>query len=296
MAKIGEKFKFYDLIVYADRGSNSARTLAHALGCRRWRADMPERYTRRRAFFKGFKSPVIINWGTPRKPEWRTIADSFRHSAERGLILNTFHAIETARNKLACFKALDAAKVPCLRWTTKKEDVEKWLRKGKTVFARRTITGAGGAGITILQTGDAHVVDAPLYTRNFPKTHEFRLHVAFGRVIDLTEKRARTTDGRAHSRYIRNARNGWVFAHQLSRLQPDDRASMERTAVSAIAACGLDFGAVDMLAIIAQPEEGGRLQKHVVCEINTGPGLENTETIGAYEEAFRVQRTKLRQG
>jgi glutathione synthase/RimK-type ligase-like ATP-grasp enzyme len=202
--------------------------------------------------------------------------------------------VATAINKISCFKALALAGLPTVKWTTNKEDVAKWLKKGREVFVRKEVTGQGGSGITILQTETALVDDAPLYTRNFPKTHEFRFHVAFGRVIDLTEKRARINDGRAESRYIRNARTGWVFAHQLSRLHPEDRDTMEKTAIAAIKACGLDFGAVDLLAIIDLPQDGGRMKKHVVCEINTGPGLENTATILAYELAFRSHHTHLR--
>lgn len=290
--KVGERFAYYDFIVYADRGSNSARTLADSLRCRRWRAGMPDRYTRRRAYFKGYREPIICNWGTTGGPDWTSIRDAVARSQDKGLILNPFEKVRVALNKIETFKALDAAGVPCVKWTIDKEQVKKWLasKKQHTVFARRTVTGQGGTGITLVSGPTATVPDAPLYTRNYPKTHEFRVHVAFGKVIDFVEKRAILTAPKV-DRFVRNHANGWTFAHQLSRLTGEDKAVLDGMATAAIKALGLHFGAVDLLAILDAPESGGRLKGAVVCEINTGPGLENTQTISAYKHAFETFRT-----
>jgi len=50
----------------------------------------------------------------------------------------------------------------------------------------------------------------------------------------------------------------------------------------------LHFGAVDVLAILNPPSESGTraLKSFVICEVNTGPGLENTVTIEAYKNAI----------
>lgn len=293
--KVGERFKYYDFIVYADRGSDSAHTLASNLSCRRWRAGMPDRYSRRPAYFKGYREPIICNWGTTNGPDWASIRPALALSESKGLILNPFDKVRVALNKIDTFKALDAAGVPCVKWTTDKEQVQKWLasKKQHTVFARKTVSGQGGAGISLVQGADAAIPAAPLYTRNFPKTHEFRVHVAFGKVIDFVEKRAILTAPKV-DRFVRNHRNGWTFAHQLSRLTGEDKAVLDGVAVSAIKALGLHFGAVDLLAILDTPESGGRLKGAVVCEINTGPGLENTQTISAYKSAFETFRNQVR--
>jgi len=298
--KVGERFKYYDFIVYADRGSNSARTLADNLSCRRWRAGMPDRYNRRPAYFKGYGEPIVCNWGTTSGPDWRSIRAAMGRSEAKGLILNPFDKVRVALNKIDTFKALDAAGVPCVKWTTDKEQVKKWLQSKKqhAVFVRKTVTGQGGAGITICTANAApnselRVPDAPLYTRNYPKTHEFRVHVAFGKVIDFVEKRAILTAQKV-DRFVRNHANGWTFAHQLSRLTGEDKTVLDKIATDAIKALGLHFGGVDLLAILDTPESGGRLKGAVVCEINTGPGLENTQTIAAYKQAFETFRNQVR--
>src|ERR1700688_2475165 len=64
------RFRLYDCIVYANRNSLSARELATALGCRRWRDYLPSRYVRRRPYFRGSKSPLVVNWGSSRPADW----------------------------------------------------------------------------------------------------------------------------------------------------------------------------------------------------------------------------------
>lgn len=202
-------------------------------------------------------------------------------------ILNTPEAIAVSSNKLESFRKLSEANVPCVKWTVDKEKAGKWIGRGYKVLARTNLSSSGGRGIRILGAG-SDIPEAPLYTRYFPKTHEFRVHVVRGEVIDLVEKKLRDSlrEERQDRTTIRNHYNGWVFAHDnLSVTEPADIAALNALGCAAIKAIGLDFGAVDILAIL---DEGTprRLKNAVVCEVNSAPGIENTKTLEAYTRAF----------
>jgi len=281
-----DTFKHYDLVIYAARGSNSARTLATALGCRRWRDDLPERYTRRKAYFRGQRFPLVLNWGSTVRPDWGNIHGSMDACNKAGFWLNQQEAVGAAINKLSCFTKLTELEVPTVKWTTDKAQVTKWLKKGHSVFARSTLTGQGGAGITILTGENATIPDAPLYTRNFPKTHEFRVHVFDGEVIDFAEKKSRLDNGNPIAdRLVRNARNGWVFAHENLSASANVQDRLGSLAVRTLGALGLVSGCVDVLSVL-DTDNDRTLKNAVVCEVNTGPGLENTVTIEAYKNAI----------
>lgn len=265
-------YQYPDLVIWSRGPSTAARTLARELKCARVLGPEP--------IFRF--ATAVINWG-----------------AGPGL-----NDVRKAVNKLETLKCLEVAKVPCLKFTTDKAEAQKWQKKGHDVFVRRSVTGTGGAGITI-STGSAApnsalpaVPDAPLYTRNYPKTHEFRVHVFDGHVIDFVEKKAKVDHVKntavVTDRLVRNHDNGWIFAHEgLSTNQPA-RADIERICVDACRATGLLFGAVDVLAILL-PGNGPRgLKSAVVCEINTAPGLECTQTIAAYREAILRKYNSLK--
>jgi hypothetical protein len=293
--KKSDTFKHYDLVIYAARGSNSARTLATSLGCRRWRDDLPERYTRRKAYFRGRPYPLVLNWGSTVRPDWGNIHGSMDACNRAGFWLNQQEAVGSAINKLSCFTKLTELEVPTVKWTTEKSRVEKWLAKGYTVFARETVTGAGGEGIRLIQSGTAPnaIPTVPLYTRNFPKTHEFRVHVFDGQVIDFAEKKSRLADGDPiANRLVRNSRNGWVFAHGNLSASTETQAELGRLAIRTLGALGLVSGCVDVLSVL-DTDTSRTLKNAVVCEVNTGPGLENTQTIEAYKQAILKKYNSL---
>ena len=299
-----DKFKFYDLVIYAARGSSSARRLATALGSRRWRDDLPERYTRRRPYFRGNSSPLVVNWGSTVHPHW--LEDPrFRL---KPLILNAGDCVKEAIDKRAFFqKASKIDGVPLLRWTTERERATKWFCKGHKVICRTSLNGSSGKGIVLVSPevggsepprdgGTAEngstLLEAPLYTRYYPKTHEFRVHVFNGRVIDLTQKRFKGgADARSQAgdrTVVRSHDNGWVHTHDNIDLIPSDAEEMGASCVKLVSGFGLVFGAVDVLALLFPPDSDGlrRLKNFCICEVNTGPGLENTKTIEAYSQAI----------
>lgn len=296
-----DKFKFYDLVIYAARGSSSARRLATTLGSRRWRDDLPERYTRRRPYFRGNSSPLVVNWGSTVHPGW--LEDPrFRLTP---IILNDGNHVKEAIDKRAFFqKASTIDGVPLLRWTTDKQRALKWLGRGHKVICRTNLNGSAGKGIVLVvpqgndgggaeQNGSIDLIDAPLYTRYYPKTHEFRVHVFNGKVIDLTEKKFRGgADARstatANTTLIRSHDNGWIHAHSDLSVAPEAITEMGERCVGVVSGLGLHFGAVDVLAILEPPDADRkrRLKSFCICEVNTGPGLENMKTIEAYSQAI----------
>jgi len=126
---------------------------------------------------------------------------------------------------------------------------------------------------------------APMYTRYVRKADEFRVHVFDGQVIDVQQKRKRRDVPNDDVNYqIRNARYGWVFCRDG--VQAPD--SVLDAAIAAVAALGLDFGAVDI---------GYNRQRSMpyVFEVNTAPGLEGT-TLDSYVMAFNRKLPALAGG
>lgn len=237
--------------------SQSAKFLAQAMGIRRIK------HHGSRA-----NPDIIINWG----------------SSDLGLvhlsdqIINWPGPVAYATNKLTSFKILQEAGVSIPPFTTNTQEAESWLEQGKTVVARRLVSGAEGRGIDIYQPGPGRLNiierDYPLYTQYIPKRKEFRYHVVNGQVIDIQQKvRKRNATGERNF-YIRNTANGFVFCRG-GITPPSDG---ERESVSAVMALGLDFGAVDVIW-------NERQNKSFVLEVNTAPGIEGT-TVQRYKEAL----------
>lgn len=109
------------------------------------------------------------------------------------------------------------------------------------------------------------------------------MHVAGGRVIDIVEKKAR--NGTDPDRTVRNHSGGWVFAH--NNLSADPHA-FDDICIRAVGACHLDFGAVDVLACLGPVGRSNHrtVKKAVVCEVNSSPAWECTETFNAYRRYF----------
>lgn len=181
-----------------------------------------------------------------------------------GPCINNPKAIAIARHKFRTFEALNG-KIAIPPYSTSKEVTERWLSEGKVVLSR-TNTGQGGSGIIV----NVNSIDpAPLYTVYVKKRKEFRVHVAFGNVIHIQEKRKRS--GGTVDSLIRSHDNGWVFCIK-DIVEP---SGLRDAAIGAVNTVGLDFGAVDVIWNEHQ-------NKCYVLEINTAPGLcEQTANIYA---------------
>lgn len=243
-----------------NEGSGSAKDLAAALGIKRIRHEgKPLR----------LKVPVI-NWGASQFMPNRgsLINDGFK-------LINTEEAIIKASNKLTTFKELSPI-VEMPKWTESREEASEWFKKkGMIVVCRTKLNGHSGEGI-VLANNVEELVAAPLYVQYVPKKEEFRIHVMHNEVFFVQKKmrKVEVPDEQINWK-IRNHQNGFIYANQA--IVVDELAKME--AVKAVAALGLDFGAVD---VIFNEHQG----VHYILEVNTAPGLAGT-TLDKYVEQFK---------
>jgi len=212
--------------------------------------------------FVGKPWHVLINWGNSNQPNGLTVKT-----------INSYEAVRIASNKLITFQRLegvDGIRIP--NFTTDPNVATTWRVNGPVV-ARTVLSGHSGAGIRLLEQG-SDWVQAPLYVQYVPKKKEFRVHVAFGQVIDVQEKRKRSDyDGDADYK-VRNHHTGWVYCRE----DIAEPQGLREMAVATVARLGLDFGAVDLIY-------NEKRNEVYVLECNTAPGLEGT-TVEKYARAF----------
>ena len=166
------------------------------------------------------------------------------------------------------------------KFTTSTGQAYSWLEEGFQVVARTILNGNSGAGIVLLE--EAHLeepaINAPLYVKYVPKKQEYRVHVFRNEVVDVQRKARRKDVADEDVNWkIRNHGNGFIFARgEALGDVPEDVLVQSKLAV---AACGLDFGAVD---VIYSDKE----QAAYVLEINSAPGLSGS-TLDGYVQRFR---------
>lgn len=178
-----------------------------------------------------------------------------------------------ATNKLRTFQEFQRVQFDhVVPWTNDIKVAAEWLNLGQSVVVRHKLSGHSGEGIEIVDPaeGPGGLLPAPLYTQYVKKLKEFRIHVAFGNVIDVQEKRRRSEVGSEADNRIRNHHTGWVYCREEI-TEPD---GMRDVAITALAALGLDFGAVDIIWNQKQ-------NRCYVLEVNTACGLEGT-TLSTY--------------
>jgi len=205
---------------------------------------------------------VVINWGRSER----------RFNAK---YINAPEAVAVASDKLRTAEALREHGVPSPDYTTDRKDVLVWQEEGHTVLCRTLLRASQGRGIVLVVPGQ-NVPYAPLYVKYVKKSTEYRVHVAFGKVVDVQQKKRRleVPDDKVNWQ-IRNNHNGFVFARD-GVVAPD---SAREAAIRAVAALGLDFGAVDL----GWNDKAG---EPTVYEVNTAPGLEGS-TLETYAKAFK---------
>ncbi|MHB8739482.1 MAG: hypothetical protein ACYC9D_12975, partial [Candidatus Dormibacteria bacterium] len=110
--------------------STGAKRIAHFLEGRRIRT--------KNSNYRYKPSHSVINWGSTRDFNGQ-------------LVLNQPSSVRKAVNKLYTYVLLKARDVPTLEFTESKEEAKRWNAEGKTIYARKTLTGQGGAGIVVIQ-------------------------------------------------------------------------------------------------------------------------------------------------
>lgn len=230
-----------------------------------------------RAIMKKQRTPVtgrkklLLNWGH----------SSPLFSLTGVTVLNKPEAVARASNKLSAFRAMQAAGVRIPEFTHDINVAKGWIGNERIVLCRTLLRANSGRGIVVAKT-EAELVSAPLYVKYIRKEKEFRLHVFKGQVIDFVEKRRRSgfDANPVYSRYIRSYEKGWIMARDNVVLTDETKAE----AVKAVAALGLDFGAVDVVM--------DRNNKPVILEVNSAPGLQGT-TLQSYKRAIESWLTSV---
>ncbi len=271
--------------------SKGAQDLKHAIGAQ-FIKHVNSQYVAR-------PDDLIINWGGTNLPDYGT-----------GKALNHPTAVARACCKTATFVRLTNEGVSTVPWTVDRSVAKGWLNKGKSVVCRFTTTGSGGKGIKIYTPSQSasealpaaasydpswstldwlkgvlglseaqetlfHLPYAPLYTQYMKKEAEFRVHAGSGKAIH-TQMKLRKSNAK-EDEAIWNHDNGFSFTSNLEgRISDTILDQVRALGVAAVAALGLDFGAVDIAWL-----DG----KGYVLEVNTAPGMEEP-TLSKYVTYF----------
>lgn len=219
----------------------------------------------RNSSFRPGPNKMVINWGSSSCP----------HES-----LNMSSAVRVAVDKLRAFILLKERGVSVPEFTTEKEVASGWQK----IVARTLLRASGGRGIVITnRTIDptSIIPDAPLFVKYIKKSAEYRIHVVSGQVIASQRKVLKSgTDTTTVNWDVRNLANGFVY--QRLGIEVPDRVKEE--AIKAVAALGLDFGAVDIIW-------NEWRQMPYVLEVNTAPGIEGS-TVTEYKTAFELEANK----
>lgn len=198
------------------------------------------------------RNGLVLRWGT-----------SYRiKNAKR--ILNSATAIRRTRKKLKMLDLLREAGVIVPKEIDSVPCVARWDG------------GSRGSGIRFCryeeEVKEAKAQGAGALLEWIAIKKEYRIHVFRGLVISVSEKM--WTDWADEN--IRSASHGWEFSEDIE-LHMTDAIDLISSALSAVRALKLDFGAVD----IAMSEDN----IPVVFEVNTAPGL-NDKRATIYVKAI----------
>lgn len=232
--------------------------------------------------FRGRVNSVIVNYGSSREQIMENVA--------AGRILNSPLSVLAASNKRRAFQSFENNNIPTPEFTHDRDVAQGWIDGGSSVYIRTTLQGHSGEGIvyaspeqTVGNLGNIvrhphgdRIPQAPLYTKAIEgDRREYRVHVFDGRILHVAQKRRvngyQTLEN--YSNIVRNHHTGWVYSTEnmtaISGVALKDAAR-------AVAALGLDFGAVDIVT---------RRNQHWILEVNTAPGMEGV-TLDRYTQAI----------
>ncbi len=230
--------------------------------------------------FVGNRNDLVVNWGSGNTAALQQVLGTAR-------VLNNTVAVNTAANKVSALTTLREAGVSTVEFTTSQEEAQQWLNSGEGVFARTELRGHSGSGIIYCNQNvpqdlgnvehSTDMVSAELYTKHGAlRNREYRIHVFQGSVIFVQQKRRQAgyRDNPDYSNIVRNHGNGWIYAHShVTNINQE----VVNTAINAVNALGLDFGAVDIVTYQNQCQ---------VLEVNTAPGQSGDTTRVLYATAI----------
>lgn len=219
----------------------------------------------------GSPSKNVINWGAG--------TGVFNADLRGARVFNTPGQIDTAVNKLDFFRAMrgkDAPRVPF--WTQNNDTALGWLYAGYSVLARTKLEGMKGSGMVCMNS-PVDFTTAPLYTVKVNSTHEYRVYMFNGEVLDariklLSNGQQGNPDNLRHEeKYEFCQLNG--SSTPLGRL-PEDVAVQAKKCIRKI---GLMTGGVDVLW-------DNNTGQAFCLEINTAPYI-GSGTAKKYADAFK---------
>lgn len=212
---------------------------------------------------------ALIRWGS------RRTDNAYHGNVTR--TVNRPDALGKASDKLGTLRVLRAAGVRVPDFSENPEDLSY------PFLGRRTQHARGTDVVLCLQRGDIERRPRDYYVQYIPTKREFRVHVVDGRVIRVQGKFLDRPEEAVA--WIRNYKHGYRFRAPRRNLN----SSRLSAATNAVAALGLDFGAVDLLI--------GDDNLEYVLEVNTAPAC-SPITAKAYVDAFTrmlsIPSTQLR--
>jgi len=237
--------------LYHRRSEPTGRVLAEALSMEHGRMLLGEART---------NAPSgLIRWGNRSAPNIDVPARCLNRAA----------AIELASHKLKSLDLLREAGIPVPDFDTDPEALVE--RAGYPILGRRMQHARATDVVLCLQRRDWRRRPRDYYVAYIPTNREYRLHVAGGEVIRIQGKYLDVRED--YVPWVRNYATGHRFRAPRKRLHNARLAS----AVGAVEALGLDFGAVDLIVA----DSGA----HYILEVNTSPSC-SPRTGAAYVTAF----------
>lgn len=178
--------------------------------------------------------------------------------APHAITYNRAEAIKKASNKALCRQILKETEVPVPKPTERPPCIGRPARhsSGRNFFYCRNRR----------QVKEAKRKGAVYFSQFYPKTEEYRVHVAHNKILLISRK-----VGNKDCLIWNKNKNGFEFETIRWKEWPEN---VIKVALEAIRVIGLDFGAVD---IMGKPKQGRfrRYKPVVVAEINTAPRLAN---------------------
>lgn len=132
--------------------------------------------------------------------------------------------------------------VPTVEFTGNYDRAHQWVKEGNLVYCRTVVDGMDGRGIVVVgnEVGNRELPFAELYTKAFPATMEYRVHVFRDRPIFGIGK---VPIERDYNKYVRTSKGGWGYRRDIGPVPP----IVNQIAAQCSRALELDFGGIDIL-------------------------------------------------
>jgi hypothetical protein len=202
-------------------------------------------------YIPNLKSPTI-NWASS-------------CNVAQGVVYNDPKVISLVSNKARARSLMAKAGVRVPRTFSLKFGGSKDSRIKRWV--KRPFNHQAGKDFEVVD-GDFEAEHGYYYSQLIEKDGEFRVHVAFGKLLGMQEKCPRDNDDSLRAQHVWNHAGGDFVFKAVKWNDADITVGTE--SIKAIDALGLDYGAVDVIV------KGGKV---FVLEVNTSPSLSEYMTF-----------------